>query len=116
MQFAAQCEHLNRLCSQKKPAIAGLLSRSRSVFKLLAQLMRVAGGQWNRREIFVEQSQMLNRFLKLQISFAAQRLITIKQLHIQIAAIEQFESTSAQVLGLFEHLTVTFQGEVPGRL
>jgi len=83
------------------------------VFELLAQLMRVTGGQWNRWKILIEQLQVLNRFLKPGISFAAQRTITIKQLRIQVAAIEQFEGTSAQVLGLFEHLAVTFHGQCP---
>ncbi|KQV16690.1 hypothetical protein ASC74_24595 [Pseudomonas sp. Root329] len=67
----------------------------------------------DRREIFVEQPQVLDRFLELQVGLPSHGLIAIKPFHIHVAILEQRKGATVQRLGLFKHLTITFQGEGP---
>ncbi|MHC8294091.1 hypothetical protein [Pseudomonas sp. LB3P58] len=67
----------------KSPAIAPGFSSSGYGFGLLERTMSILRGNRDRRQSFVEQPQVLDRFLELQVGLPAHRLIAIKQLHIR---------------------------------
>lgn len=59
---------------------------------------------------------MVDGFLELRIGFAAQRSIALKLFDIQIVRFQQLVSRSIEGVGVFEQLTIAFQGQGPASL
>jgi hypothetical protein len=72
----------------KSPATVPGFSSSGYGFGLLERTMRVLRGHRDRREVFVEQPQVLDCFFELQIGLSAQGPIAIELFHIHVAALE----------------------------
>jgi hypothetical protein len=73
---------------KKSPATVPGFSSSGYGFRLLERTMSVLRGYRDRREIFVEQPQVLDRLLELHVGLSAQGLIAIELVHIHVAALQ----------------------------
>lgn len=59
---------------------------------------------------------MIDGFLELRIGFAAQCSIVLKLFEVQIVRFQQLVSRSVEGVGIFEQLTIAFQGQSPASL